>query len=123
MEAEASVERGRGLHHSELSLPRRAARDVVLRMTSKYACFDRSRLIVKPLAERSNDLEIGRWLALDDAAPEYSHPQLSEPARRIIVATKSGASRILMMATHVGRAGVNRHIFDLLERGGLIKMS
>jgi hypothetical protein len=88
-------------------------------MTSKYACFDRSRLIVKPLAERSNDLEIGRWLALDGPAPEYSHPQLPDLARRIRVATQSGASRILMMGAHVLRAGVNRHIIDLLERGAL----
>jgi hypothetical protein len=88
-------------------------------MKSKYACFDRSQLIVKPLAERANDLEIGRWLALDDAAPEYSHPQLPELARRITAAGRSGASRILMMGAHVLRAGVNRHIIDLLERGAL----
>jgi hypothetical protein len=88
-------------------------------MKSKYACFDRSQLIVKPLAERANDLEIGRWLALDDAAPEYSHPQLPELARRITAASRSGASRILMMGAHVLRAGVNRHIIDLLERGAL----
>jgi hypothetical protein len=88
-------------------------------MTSKYACFDRSRLIVKPLAERSNDLEIGRWLALDGPALEYSHPQLPDLARRTRVATQSGASRILMMGAHVLRAGVNRHIIDLLERGAL----
>jgi len=86
-------------------------------MKSKYACFDRSQLIVKPLAERANDLEIGRWLALDDAAPEYSNTQLPDLARRITAATRCGAARILMMGAHVLRAGVNRHIIDLLERG------
>jgi hypothetical protein len=86
-------------------------------MKSKYACFDRSQLIVKPLAERANDLEIGRWLALDDAAPEYSNTQLPDLARRITAATRCGAVRILMMGAHVLRAGVNRHIIDLLERG------
>jgi hypothetical protein len=88
-------------------------------MKSKYECFDRSRLAVKPLAERSNDLEIGRWLALDDPAPDFSHPQLAELARRIAAAGQSGAARILMMGAHVLRAGVNRHIIDLLERGAL----
>ncbi len=34
-------------------------------MTSKYATFDRSRLKLRPLAERVNDLEVERWLALD----------------------------------------------------------
>jgi hypothetical protein len=88
-------------------------------MKSKYACFDRSQLIVKPLAERANDLEIGGWLALEDAVPEYAHPQLRELARRMSVAARSGAARILMMGAHVLRAGVNRHIIDLLERGAL----
>src|ERR1700722_15162418 len=119
MEAQATVRRWGGFHHSQFPLSRRAAPDLVFGMKSKYACFDRSQLIVKPLAERSNDLEIGRWLALDDAAPEYSHPQLSELARRISAATACGASRILMMGAHVLRAGVNRHIIDLLERGAL----
>ncbi len=88
-------------------------------MNSKYECFDRSRLLVKPLAERVNDLEITRWLALDAAAPAYAHPQLSEVAHRIVAARSSGAARILMMGAHVLRAGVNRHIIDLLERGAL----
>ena len=86
-------------------------------MRSKYASFDRSQLILKPLAERANDLEIGRWLALDDEAPDYSHPQLPELASRITAAAQGGAARILMMGAHVLRAGVNRHIIDLLERG------
>jgi len=88
-------------------------------MKSKYECFDRSQLIVQPLSARTSDLEISRWLALGDAAPEYSHPQLSDIAQRIAAAAQSGAARILMMGAHVLRAGVNRHIIDLLERGAL----
>ena len=76
-------------------------------------------MIVKPLSERANDLEIGGWLALDDVTPEYSHPQLPDLARRITAAAGRGAARILMMGAHVLRAGVNRHIIDLLERGVL----
>src|SRR5207247_8062436 len=93
MEAEAPQRRGRGLHHPQLPLPRRAARNSVSRMsavTSKYEQFDRRRLAVKPLAERVNDLPIDRWLALEDPTPEYSHPQLSEVAGRIIAAGRSG---------------------------------
>jgi len=86
---------------------------------SKYELFDRTRLIVKPLAERRNDLRIERWLALEDPTPEYIHPQLNDLALRIVAATGTGASRILMMGAHVLRAGVNRHIIDLLERGVL----
>jgi hypothetical protein len=88
-------------------------------MKSKFEVFDRSRLLIKPLAEREHDLKLDHWLALDDPTPEFSHPQLADVARRIRAARESGAARILMMGAHVIRAGVNRHIIDLLERGAI----
>jgi hypothetical protein len=88
-------------------------------MASKYAVFDRSRLTVKPLTERTHDLHVDHWLEIDAPAPPYSHPQLSDVARRLITARQSGAVRILMMGAHLLRAGVNRHIIDLIERGFL----
>jgi len=88
-------------------------------MKSKYEVFDRSRLLIKPLAERVHDLTLDNWLALDDPTPEFAHPQLADVARRIRAARESGAARILMMGAHVIRAGVNRHIIDLLERGAI----
>ncbi len=94
-------------------------------MPSKYETFDRSRLLIKPLAERTHDLQLDRWLALDDPAPPYSHPQLADLARRLRDARDRGAARILMMGAHVLRAGVNRHLIDMLERGaiGLVAMN
>ena len=88
-------------------------------MASKYPVFDRSRLQVKPLAGRVNDLDAARWLALDEIAEPYSHPQLQDVADRIVRARERGSARILMMGAHVLRAGVNRQIIDLLERGFL----
>jgi hypothetical protein len=88
-------------------------------MKSKYETFDRSRLTVKPLAERKHDLPLERWMALDDPAPAFEHPELAEVARRLKTARERGAARILMMGAHVIRAGVNRHIIDLLERGAI----
>jgi len=88
-------------------------------MSSKYKAFDRSRLLIKPLAGRVNDLELGRWLALGDETPEFSHPDLPELAKRLLAAKEAGAARILMMGAHVLRAGVNRHIIDLAERGSI----
>ncbi|HXI43373.1 MAG TPA: hypothetical protein VNH83_25560, partial [Bryobacteraceae bacterium] len=88
-------------------------------MASKYAVFDRSRLAIKPLAERTHDLHLDRWLALDDPAPPFADPQLAEVARRIIGARGNSAARVLMMGAHVLRAGVNRHLIDLIERGFL----
>jgi hypothetical protein len=86
-------------------------------MPSRYPLFDRSRLMIKPLAERINDLQLSNWMQLDDRAPEYEHPDLGAVAARLHAARKTGAARILMMGAHVLRAGVSRHIIDLLERG------
>jgi hypothetical protein len=86
-------------------------------MASRYKLFDRSRLLVKPLGERAHDLALGNWLALDEPTPEYSNAELRIVAARLRDAKRTGAARILMMGAHVLRAGVNRHIIDLLERG------
>jgi len=88
-------------------------------VATKYAVFDRSRLEIKPLAERTHDLHLDRWLTLDDPTPPFAQPQLEEVARRLVDAKSNGAARILMMGAHVLRAGVNRHIIDLIERGSL----
>ena len=84
---------------------------------SRYEIFDRSRLLVKPLAERKHDLHLERWLALDDPTPPFDHPDLRVVAGRLTAARDQGTARILMMGAHVLRAGVNRHLIDLMERG------
>ena len=86
---------------------------------SQYELFDRSRLLVKPLAERAHDLHLERWLALSDPTPPFSHPDLATVAARLAAARASGAARILMMGAHVLRAGVNRHLIDLVQRGAI----
>ena len=84
---------------------------------SHYETFDRSRLEIKPLAERANDLELDRWLALGDPTPPFAHAEPPAVAGRLQAAKAQGAARILMMGGHVIRAGVNRHIIDMVERG------
>jgi hypothetical protein len=86
-------------------------------MKSKYELFDRSKLLIKPLSERRHDMQLDYVLGLDDPAPEYSHPQLPEVARRVITAKNNGAARILMMGAHVIKMGMSRYIIDLMERG------
>ncbi|MCC6389237.1 MAG: hypothetical protein IT167_01445 [Bryobacterales bacterium] len=88
-------------------------------MPSRYTRFDRSRLSVLPLSERVNDLPLGRWLSLDDPVPPFEHPDLAAVAARLTAAASAGAARVLMMGAHLLRAGVNRHIIDLIERGVL----
>lgn len=88
-------------------------------MPSRYPQFDRNRLRVAPLSERAHDLQLSRWLALNDPTPDFSHPDLAKVAERLAAAKRDGSARILMMGAHVLRAGVNRHIVDLVERGVL----
>ena len=84
---------------------------------SRYETFDRSRLRLRPLAERDNNLSVSDWLALEDPAPPFEHPDLAAVAARIAAARERGAARILMMGAHVLRAGVSRHLIDLIARG------
>jgi hypothetical protein len=86
-------------------------------VSSRYPVFDRSRLLIRPLAERVHDLALSHWLGLDDATPEYSHADLPAVASRLMGARESGSSRVLLMGAHLIRAGVSRHLIDLLERG------
>ena len=86
-------------------------------MPSKYPMFDRSRLRVKPLSERLHDLHLDHWMALTDAPPSFQHADLAKVAERLKSAQSANAARVLLMGAHVIRAGVNRHIIDLMERG------
>lgn len=88
-------------------------------MPSKYPMFDRSRLLVRPLAERKHDLEISNWLALNDEPPAFEHSALPEIAARWSSAIRANRSRILMMGAHLLRGGVSRHLIDLIDRGTL----
>ena len=86
-------------------------------MKSKYPVFDRSRLHLRPLAERKHDMEIDYLLELDDPVGEWGHPDLITIAERVNQARDRGAARILMMGAHVIKMGVSRVVVDLLRRG------
>jgi len=82
-------------------------------MPKAYAEFDRSRLEVAPLGERVHDLSERVIAPLAPAAEVAS--VFRDVARGIEAAGR--ASKILMMGAHVLRAGVQRYLIDLLERG------
>ncbi|HEV7225989.1 MAG TPA: hypothetical protein VGN42_25005, partial [Pirellulales bacterium] len=82
--------------------------------------FDRSRLQIKPLAERRHDIEHRSLLALDDPPPPLGAEEMDsigKLGRRLAAAKKSGAARLMLMGAHVIRAGVGRQLIDMLERG------
>jgi hypothetical protein len=82
-----------------------------------FPIFDRSRLRIQPLAQRQNDLDLSVLLPLDAEPPVYDHPAMPTLGRRLVEAKRQGRARILMMGAHVLRAGVVRHLIDLMERG------
>ncbi len=81
-----------------------------------YPQFDRSRLVLLPLAERRHDMDLGHVLPLDTPVI-CNDPQIAVIARRMVVARHAGRPVVLLMGAHVIKAGVSRHVIDLMERG------
>jgi hypothetical protein len=82
-----------------------------------YPLFDRSRLHLKPLAERIHDMKLAEVLPLDAPAPAFADPALPAIAERIVRARQIGAPVILLMGAHVIKVGLSRFVIDLMERG------
>jgi hypothetical protein len=92
-------------------------------MSSRYPIFDRSRLLVRPLEERTHDMGVHTMLPLDAIESEFAHPQLATVAGRLIEARRRGAARIMMLGAHVLKVGVSRQLIDLIERGWLTHLA
>ena len=84
-----------------------------------YPQFDRSKLIVKPLAEREHDLDLSVIMELDAQVEDFAHPDLDTLADRIVAARKRNSEVLLMLGAHVIRQGNSRFIIDLMRRGAL----
>jgi hypothetical protein len=86
-------------------------------MTNSYLTFDRTRLKLKPLAERVNDMSLAEMLPLDADVPPFENPNVSVVADRMVKAHRDGRPVILMMGAHVIKVGLSRFVIDLMERG------
>ncbi|MBI2839855.1 MAG: hypothetical protein HYX75_16195 [Acidobacteria bacterium] len=76
--------------------------------------FDRSRLRIEPLAERTHDLGREAVRELTDTGCENG--DLAAVADRIHSARQRGSSVVLMLGAHVLRDGVQRYVIDWMER-------
>ena len=81
-----------------------------------YPLFDRSRLKLRPLAERVHDVSLTQLAHLDDPLTNYDHPDLPTIAQAIGRARQDGRAIILMMGAHVIKNGLSRYVIDLMER-------
>jgi len=84
-------------------------------MKPKAAEFDRSKLRLEALSDRVHDLDFSCIMPLEPTASVAK--EFHTVASRMIGATKRGAAVILMMGAHVIRAGVQRYLIDMMERG------
>ncbi len=82
-----------------------------------YPLFDRSRLHIKPLAERVHDYTLEQFAHLDDPLPAYDNPNLATLAQRMVAGARNQSAVIWMMGAHVIKNGLSRYVIDLMERG------
>ena len=78
--------------------------------------FDRSRLRLRPLAERVHDLDLSAVLELDDPLPPYNDPNLDIIAERIVAARQKDTAEIMMMDAHVIRSGLSLFLIELIRQ-------
>jgi len=79
--------------------------------------FDRSRLKLRPLAERQSDLTRGVLVYPENPYDRCDHPALPVLAERIRRARSKGSAVILMLGAHVLRRGMAPLLIDLMKRG------
>ncbi len=82
-----------------------------------FSQFDRSRLQIEPLEARSHDLDLSAILPLEPASQVKQ--EFTAVAETIVAARENNSAVVLMMGAHVLRAGVQRYLVDLMERGFL----
>ncbi len=88
-----------------------------MKKNASIPLFDRTKLKLEPLSKRVHDLDLSVIMPLERVSIVKEKLQLI--ASEIISAKSKNASVVLMMGAHLIRAGVQRFIIDLMERGYL----
>jgi hypothetical protein len=82
-----------------------------------HKIFDRSRLKLRPLAERQSELTRDIFITPDSPFERCEQPALPVLAERIREARTKGSAVILMLGAHVIRRGAAPLLIDLMKRG------
>jgi len=83
----------------------------------KESLFDRSRLRVRPLAERDHDMTVENVLPLDAETPPCDQSDLPKLAATIAQARQNDREVIVLMGAHLIKRGLSRFLIDLMRRG------
>ncbi len=79
--------------------------------------FDRSRLRLRPLQERTHDLDRSCLIFPDGPREPFEHEALPILAQRIVEAARAGRAVIFSCGAHVLRKGNGPLLVDLMQRG------
>ena len=90
---------------------------------SQYTQFDRSKIRLRPLAERRNDLTLESCLPLDAEVPAFDHAEFGQLIAAIVDARRAGRPVIWMIGAHVIKQGLSRYLVDLIERGWITHLA
>lgn len=82
----------------------------------RYPSFNRADIKIKSLSDRQHDLQISTISELNPIKNDMDE-KFKKIAGRIILAKHNHSSIILMMGGHVIRAGVQKYLIDLMEKG------
>ena len=82
-----------------------------------FKTFDRSRVKLRPLAERDHALGRAALIYPESPYERFEHAALPVLAARIREARSGGSSVILMLGAHVLRRGAAPLLIDLMRRG------
>ena len=85
--------------------------------------FDPSRLILRPLEERTHDLDRSCLIFPDSPREPFRHEALPQLAERIVEAARAGRSVIFFSGAHVLRKGNAPLLIDLMKRGLLTHLA
>ena len=83
---------------------------------SRYELFDRSRIKLRPLAQRGHDLLAEKCLPLKEIDQPFGHPEFDQLVERIIEARKNDRPVILFMGAHPIKLGLSPFLVDLIQR-------
>jgi hypothetical protein len=84
---------------------------------SRYRLFDRSKLKLRPLAERASELAIAGCAEPGSRVPEFDPPEFGQLVGAIVAARGAARPVIWMIGAHVIKQGLSRYLVDLIQRG------